>query len=473
MSTSSQGALVPPIQSIPHYNPRSFRIAQLLQANETPSPQELSELRRTVAEAPQNIINLGQRIEATRELLDVLITQQSYASDALDDARFITHSPRRLPEDVLLEIFYHCVNEVVEALRAGETRCVLHHDAAPLSLSQVCQSWRRVTIQAPLLWRCVSVNLHNHYVTREHHPGAPCTNHDDPRSSYLLCIHLQRARQVSLHVCINGRSNFAQIPLIPPLLSTSSAWVELSLRLPFSAYHQLATCHGFLDRLQFLRLSVKDHANVNAIIAPTEVVSVFSIAPQLREVRCDNLHNARNFFVFPPDGVERFSSRVDSKEDLTSLTPLPNVKDLSLHCYVDSFPQDLYAQWTAQGPSLIRPNAYRTLDSVTSLHMHQHVNGPQALARLYSALNLPSLSYLHFHFENYAQGYDLPVVSDSNRHTVTTLELTGRLEIEQGIHSIYDFLRSFPNLRRLILRIKEVPASLCVLLTYHATAESL
>ncbi|KAK0457568.1 uncharacterized protein EV420DRAFT_1234047, partial [Desarmillaria tabescens] len=88
-----------------------------------------------------------------------LISQQSYASDALNDARFITHSPCSLPKDVLLEIFYHCVNEVVEALHGGQTRCVLHHDVAPLSLSQVCQRWRRVTIQAPLLWRCVSVNL--------------------------------------------------------------------------------------------------------------------------------------------------------------------------------------------------------------------------------------------------------------------------------------------------------------------------
>ncbi len=267
----------------------------------------------------------------------------------------------------------------MEALRAGQTRCVLHHDAAPLSLSQVCQSWRRVTIQAPLLWRCVSVNLHNHYVTREHHPGAPYTNHDDPRSSYLLCIHLQRARQVPLHVCINGRDNFAQIPLIPPLLSTSSAWVELSLGLPFSAYHQLATCHGFLDRLQFLRLSVKDHANFDGIIAPTEAVSAFSIAPQLREVRCDDLRNARNFFAFPPDGVEIFSSRADSKEDLASLTLLPTVKDLSLHCYVDSFPQDLYAQWTAQGPSLICPNPYLTLDSVTSLHISPVLTAPPLL----------------------------------------------------------------------------------------------
>ncbi len=93
MSTSSQGALVPLIQSIPHYNPRSFQIVQRLHANKMPSPQELSELHRTVAEAPQNFINLGQRIEATQELLDVLITQQSYASDALDDAGFITHSP--------------------------------------------------------------------------------------------------------------------------------------------------------------------------------------------------------------------------------------------------------------------------------------------------------------------------------------------------------------------------------------------
>ncbi|KAK0219030.1 hypothetical protein IW262DRAFT_1073189 [Armillaria fumosa] len=160
MSTSSQGALVPPIPSVPRYNPRSFQVAQLLQVNKTPSPQELSELRRTVAEALQNIIDLGQRIEATRELLDDLISQQSYASDALDDARFITHSPHRLPEDVLSEIFYHCINEVVEALRVGQTRCVLHRDVAPLSLSQVCQRWRRVTIQAPLLWRCVSVNLH-------------------------------------------------------------------------------------------------------------------------------------------------------------------------------------------------------------------------------------------------------------------------------------------------------------------------
>ncbi|PBK81233.1 hypothetical protein ARMGADRAFT_813384 [Armillaria gallica] len=347
MSTSFQGALVPPIPSVPRYNPRSFRIAQLLQANETPLPQELSELHRTVAEAPQNIIDLGQRIEATRELLDDLISQQSYASDALDDARFITRSPRRLPEDVLLEIFYHCVNEVVEALRAGKTRCVLHRDVAPLSLSQVCQSWQRVTIQAPLLWRCVSVNLVNHYVTREHHSGAPHTNHDDPRSSYLLCIHLQRARQVPLHVCINGRDNFAQIPLIPPLLSTSSAWVELSLRLPFSAYHQLVTCHGFLDRLRFLRLSVNDHANFNGIIAPTEAVSVFSIAPQLREVRCDDLHNARNFFAFPPDGVERFSSRADSKEDLASLMLLPNIYMCNgLHKVQVSFAPTRTELWT-------------------------------------------------------------------------------------------------------------------------------
>ncbi|KAK0457569.1 uncharacterized protein EV420DRAFT_1643906 [Desarmillaria tabescens] len=111
-----------------------------------------------------------------------------------------------------------------------------------------------------------------------------------------------------------------------PIRFPFTAWVELSLLLPLSAYHQIVTCHRFLDRLQFLQLSVNDHPNFSGIVALTEAISVFSIAPQLREVRCEDLHNACNFFVFPPNHVKIFSSRVDHKEVLASLAVMDLLK---------------------------------------------------------------------------------------------------------------------------------------------------
>ncbi|KAF9527546.1 hypothetical protein CPB83DRAFT_855979 [Crepidotus variabilis] len=98
------------------------------------------------------IAELEKEITRVKGLYDGLKMQYSQISDFIRDHRRMIHPVRRgLPDDILQEIFLHCVS-------TGRF-IALHSSVPPLSLTAVCTSWRRVARSTPRLWASLHIPI--------------------------------------------------------------------------------------------------------------------------------------------------------------------------------------------------------------------------------------------------------------------------------------------------------------------------
>ncbi len=88
---------------------RTTRVAELLRQNHPPLDVELADFRLVVDKSPEILQDLDEKIAQARETLDYLLQARKQAESHLADANCLLHPIRRLPNEIISEIFFHCV----------------------------------------------------------------------------------------------------------------------------------------------------------------------------------------------------------------------------------------------------------------------------------------------------------------------------------------------------------------------------
>ncbi|KAJ7287836.1 hypothetical protein C8J57DRAFT_597090 [Mycena rebaudengoi] len=85
--------------------------------------------------------------------------QPSHRRKASQQQRKASHPAGRMPRDIWEEIFIHCLPTLPDPDSPSYNRQpeLLNHLSAPLLLTQVCKSWRKVALSLPDLWTSLSV----------------------------------------------------------------------------------------------------------------------------------------------------------------------------------------------------------------------------------------------------------------------------------------------------------------------------
>ncbi|KAJ7650062.1 hypothetical protein FB45DRAFT_1050144 [Roridomyces roridus] len=160
--------------------------AKLLESNSAPSETEVREIRQVivtkememiriedqVAEARRNLDDMIQNraqavadsgletglldhldaeIEGARSVLKHLLTERDETRDDLEVHRALLSPIRRVPPEVLGEIFMHCL--------PSDTYITPAADQFPLLLTQISSNWRSVALATPALWTSIAVKL--------------------------------------------------------------------------------------------------------------------------------------------------------------------------------------------------------------------------------------------------------------------------------------------------------------------------
>ncbi|KAK0429845.1 hypothetical protein EV421DRAFT_2066184, partial [Armillaria borealis] len=133
---------------LPDYShvPPDPRIIELLRTNAPPTPFERKSLEDTLSETPDRITELDSLIHTTASLLDYLTKDRNQAIENQTDAKKILSPSRRLPPEVLTEIFIWCWTLY---RRKGSP---LDPRAVPWTLTHVSKKWREVSIVTPEIW---------------------------------------------------------------------------------------------------------------------------------------------------------------------------------------------------------------------------------------------------------------------------------------------------------------------------------
>ncbi|KAL0064056.1 hypothetical protein AAF712_009022 [Marasmius tenuissimus] len=150
---------------------------------------ELAEILHSIADEQQDIDGYTLEIQRLQSLTFKLLNDRAALRTKRDRRRSFISTLRRIPEEILIEIFSYCIGVdhlALRSLRNVEEGAKICHAALtiPFRLSHVCSRWRAVLVNTPELWTTVSINL------------------IAPEPEHLLEIFLQRSRGMDLDFVI-------------------------------------------------------------------------------------------------------------------------------------------------------------------------------------------------------------------------------------------------------------------------------
>ncbi|PBL00034.1 hypothetical protein ARMGADRAFT_918027, partial [Armillaria gallica] len=139
----------------PEYTDR-FKL--LLATNDAPLDEEVRSFTEITAEKGELRNKVNRQINRLKDSMDYLIALQEKAEWEIANYNTIRAPHRRLPDDMLSEIFFQCANEDLfqqNTDRIGKDQNIitsLDNRQAPWVLTRVCKRWRATVLSLPRLW---------------------------------------------------------------------------------------------------------------------------------------------------------------------------------------------------------------------------------------------------------------------------------------------------------------------------------
>ncbi|KLO16023.1 hypothetical protein SCHPADRAFT_995397 [Schizopora paradoxa] len=281
------------------------------------------------------------------------------------------HTIPFLNPDVLLEIFEHASSETL--ISPGRT------EAYTLYHSQVCRSWRALTLSQPRLWS--EIKWHDLTILR---PA-------DARFTALLDLHLERSKQSLLYVWIRlDEDDPVQIRkhLLDSIFEAQHRIKHLTI---------MGTKESFPDKRTYLLQSAtqlqKLHLDIQtASWSPTAAVTV--------TVDMSCLHSLKDLLIYGNNCVNGQASTLNSLQLVWSLPGSSSGQHLtaSVSCLLSllrTFP-NLRSLWFAIGvEEVVFPFPKRlAMQELRQLTLLLNTGGFETVDSLFRNLELPSLEYL-------------------------------------------------------------------------------
>ncbi|KAF7376721.1 hypothetical protein MSAN_00089200 [Mycena sanguinolenta] len=110
--------------------------------NYIPSDEEIEDIKLDIVSRSEELVRLDERI---RELSAKRDEIQAH----IDSQKALISFPRRLPADIVREIFVACL--------PTSRNAVMSVREAPLVLCRICSAWRTIALSAPTLWASLHV----------------------------------------------------------------------------------------------------------------------------------------------------------------------------------------------------------------------------------------------------------------------------------------------------------------------------
>ena len=207
-----------------------------LNTNYVPSDTERREIFRILQEPQARLSKINDEIERMEATLEEMKRQRDELSQHIDQYRALTSPIRRLPQEILLEIFIHCLPK--------DHNTFMSSHEAPLLLGRICSRWRSVSLSARQLWTTIHVPVP---APAEIHPEQVITKAEHIVASKRM-IRLRTAalqewlnRSGSLPVDISCNQwaeaitadfvNTAQ-PIVDVILSVAHRWRNVTMAAP-------------------------------------------------------------------------------------------------------------------------------------------------------------------------------------------------------------------------------------------------
>ncbi|KAJ7704175.1 hypothetical protein B0H16DRAFT_1638072 [Mycena metata] len=211
----------------------SSRFHSKLGTNYCAQDEETVEIRGILADPTLRLRlkNLDDEIARLQKALDELAAERAKLVGHVEAHLALISPARRLPPDLLGEVFVACLPK--------HRNCAMSATEAPVLLGRVCSSWRTISLSTPRLWSSLHIaeptwqydlaNVPRTFVEQK------LVQRIEAAKAWLI-----RSGQCPLSISLQSswlRDSPSDTPehIIPTLLSFASRWACLDLSIPSSA----------------------------------------------------------------------------------------------------------------------------------------------------------------------------------------------------------------------------------------------
>jgi hypothetical protein len=233
-------------------------VPHILNTNEIPTVSERDLVYTALSDVHPSAQRLDAEIARALQALASLFSERQKLRE-FEHAHLALLSPmRRLPPEVIAEIFLRCI---------PPQPYILHARCAPLMLTGVCKRWRNIVLASPRLWS---------YVTLFAHAKTPATYTEGIRRWIML----SGASPLDLNLCCDYDVENAKA-IVEIVAPTCERWRSLSLRMSVTDLQGLSAIKGRIPLLQSLNLNLGHNTPLPLL---NETLSYFHDSPSLHFV---------------------------------------------------------------------------------------------------------------------------------------------------------------------------------------------
>ncbi|KAF7373730.1 hypothetical protein MSAN_00584000 [Mycena sanguinolenta] len=127
----------------------SSPFASRLGTNYAPTDAEVTEIQSLLVEPTLRIKSLDDEIADLQKSIDRLVKERVDLESYVQAHNALISPVRRLPLDVIEEIFVACL--------PTHRNCVMSATEAPILLGRICSAWRAIALSAPRLWASLHI----------------------------------------------------------------------------------------------------------------------------------------------------------------------------------------------------------------------------------------------------------------------------------------------------------------------------
>ncbi|KAJ7500308.1 hypothetical protein B0H11DRAFT_804914 [Mycena galericulata] len=244
--------------------------AHILYTNSVPSDSECKGIFDLLAGPRVEAADLTQEINRLQSLLEELAKQRDHLNHFIDSHLALVSPARRLPDDVVREIFVAALPSDRNAIMSGSE--------APLLLCHISQRWRNLALSTPRLWTSLHIIIPSFNLDH-----ARCGSHPKLHQiNNAVKSWLSRSGSLPLAISIVGR---------PASIWPSTTVEEIGNRSASDTI--MRSLIQFSSRWDYIRIKTTGNICFQslAVLSPVDV-------PILHSVVLDGWHDEDGLFAF-------------------------------------------------------------------------------------------------------------------------------------------------------------------------------
>jgi hypothetical protein len=332
-----------------------------------PSPEEATIIHDDVRTAESRLSPLGAEIERAADVVNKLKCRRDEFSYYIAEHQALLAPMRRLPAELLSQIFSHYCNHGYSKEESRSTSFRKH----PFTLAQVCRRWREVVLSTPAIWSKFRVEFDDYNMER---------------CAAMTHAWLSKSGTCPLSLALEGRvyevPTQGRHPMVDAIIPYCDRIKSLDLNIDAQILFAFMSKEGIFPVLQSIKINIPHSYGPD----PPNTWRALENAPALRRVYFHNINHPKTAKLPWIQLTHLFfgnSVPIEPRKCLDLLQQCPNLESCVF----------LRIRVTSLNPSFVHTQVLHS--SLRSLQVRARLN----LSTFFDCLTLPALRDIHVAYD--------------------------------------------------------------------------